>query len=167
MRFQAALFISFLPALLLPRNLSPNVAVVLLLLGVCGIYAEFLLPGTVLPGVAGSLLALFGVWSLRPYPLQWRSAAWVLAAVLLTLAQASSFTAARRKARAVLACAAAVCLAAGEMTLIGPNAARAGIHPGLALATATPFALITSFLFSMAIRARRNKLIAMRHATLS
>ena len=41
-------------------------AALALVLGLLGILAEFLLPGRVIPGVLGGLLAVLALWSLFP-----------------------------------------------------------------------------------------------------
>ena len=45
---------------------QPGSAALVLGLGLLGIIAEFLLPGRVVPGVLGGLLAVLALWSLFP-----------------------------------------------------------------------------------------------------
>lgn len=67
---------------------EPNVALMVMLLGVLAIYAELLLPGAVLPGSLGAVAALVGWYALSSHALHavWGAAA--LAGIVLLLAEA-------------------------------------------------------------------------------
>ena len=56
---------------------DPNIAIALVALGLLGIYAEFCLPGKVVPGVAGGIFLLTGLASLvnAQAPVSWLLAA--------------------------------------------------------------------------------------------
>jgi membrane-bound ClpP family serine protease len=51
---------------ILAAVVQPPVAASALALGWAGIVAEFLFPARVIPGTAGSVLALLGLWALLP-----------------------------------------------------------------------------------------------------
>ena len=51
---------------LIPAIADPNAALILIVIGALGIYAEMNSPGLIAPGVIGSLLVLFGIASLAP-----------------------------------------------------------------------------------------------------
>jgi membrane-bound serine protease (ClpP class) len=123
---------------------NPDVALLLIVLGALGIYAEFLRPGAVAPGVCGCVLLLFGA---AGFPsADWRGVALLLVGFLLCLVEALY------PARNLLA--------ATGMILMPLSALLEDrrIHPVTALATMVPFAGVTSFLLKVAVRARRNKL---------
>src|SRR4051794_20843691 len=126
-------------------SVSPDLDLILFVLGAFSVYTEFLLPGTVVPGVFGSVLMLIALSALSRYPLRARSAVWLVGALLLILVQAEFATEARYRICAGFAAAAAFCLVTGEMTLIDREAAEK-IHLATAAFTGIPFALITSFL---------------------
>ena len=60
---------------------DPNVAIAMIALGLLGIYAEFCLPGKVVPGVVGGVLLLVGLASLMHAP-SGASISWPLAAAI-------------------------------------------------------------------------------------
>jgi membrane-bound ClpP family serine protease len=123
---------------------NPDIALVLLTLGALGIYLEFLRPGTIIPGVCGSVLFLFGF---AGFSHDWRGAAAVSAALLLFLLEAKT------PARHVLSAVGTILMPFGAI-LSEPR-----LHFATAVLTLVPFALITSFLAAIAVRARCNKMV--------
>ncbi|MEO7144258.1 MAG: NfeD family protein, partial [Bryobacteraceae bacterium] len=131
---------------------DPNIGFILLVLGALGIYAEFSAPGMVAPGVIGGILALLGLSSLSVLPINWTGAA------LLLLALACFVLEAKYPAHGILAVGGAVSMILGALLLInGPPDMR--IHFATALSVTLPFALITTFLVSLVLRAQRNKVM--------
>lgn len=60
---------------------DPNLAIALIAIGLLGIYAEFCLPGKVVPGVLGGILLLIGAATLVNTP-NAAAISWPLAAAL-------------------------------------------------------------------------------------
>jgi membrane-bound serine protease (ClpP class) len=144
-----------------PYQLNPDTAFVLVITGIVLICGEFVRPGSVIPGVLGSIATLCGVAGLMHFPLDWRGAALLMASVPCFGAEAAF----RMRGAAILAGTAA--LIAGALLLIPVNPARARIHPFTAVGCAIPFACILTFLFSVAVRARRNKSVVNTRAAIS
>lgn len=131
---------------------DPNIGFILLVLGALGIYVEFTTPGMVAPGVIGGILALLGLSSLSVLPINWVGVA------LLILAIACFILEAKFTSHGILAVGGSISMILGALLLInGPPDMR--IHFSTALAATLPFALITTFLLSLVVRARRNKVI--------
>jgi membrane-bound serine protease (ClpP class) len=129
---------------------DPNIGYILLVLGALGIYMEFQAPGLILPGVAGGILALLGLSSLAVLPINWTGAALLILSLILFLLEA------KIASHGVLGTGGAVAMVLGAVLLInGPPELR--IHVTTALAVGLPFALITMFLMTLAIRARAMK----------
>ena len=129
---------------------DPNVGFILLIVGALGLYVEFNSPGLILPGVAGGILLLMGVSSLAVLPLSWVGVSLLLLGATLFVLEAHFAS------HGVLGSGGTVALVLGALMLIdGPPEMR--IHLVTALSVSIPFALITMFLLSLAIRARRNK----------
>jgi len=129
---------------------DPNTGYILLVLGALGIYFEFQAPGLILPGVAGGILALLGLSSLAVLPINWTGAALLILALVLFLLEV------KIASHGVLGTGATVAMVLGAVLLInGPPELR--IHLSTALAVGLPFALITMFLTTLAIRARSSK----------
>lgn len=127
---------------------DPNVALLLVVVGILGIYVEFSAPGSVLPGVLGVMAVLLGLKGFSMLPIGWPGA--LLASVGLALV----ILEARTATRGILGAAGAIALFFGARLL--------RISSGMALVTIIPFSLITTFLLSVAARARRNKAVRLR-----
>jgi membrane-bound serine protease (ClpP class) len=131
---------------------DPNIGFILLVLGALGIYVEFSNPGLIFAGVGGAILLLLGLSSLSILPINWVGVALLLLAVALFILEAK-FT-----SHGVLGIGGTVAMILGAILLVnGPPEMR--IHPATAISVAIPFALITMFLVSIVIRARRNKVL--------
>jgi len=132
---------------------DPNIALVLLALGALGIYAEFSAPGAVAPGVIGAIFILLGLTALSMFPIRWLGAALVLLAFVFFAMEAKFTT------HGVLTIGGASAMLLGALMLINSPWPANRIHLSYALGVTVPFALITAFLLSIAVRARRNKAI--------
>ena len=67
---------------------NPNVALILMLVGVYGIIFEFLNPGVLVPGTVGAISLLLGLYSLALLPLNWAGAGLILLGLALIVAEA-------------------------------------------------------------------------------
>jgi len=130
---------------------DPNIALLLVVLGALGIYLEFHAPGLVAPGVAGAILMLLGLTALAMLPIDWLGAALMILGLTFFVLEAKFAT------HGVLTTGGAVALALGAVMLIDTNVPELRIRWSTAIGLALPFALITSWLVTMAVRARRNK----------
>ena len=137
-----------------------NAGLVLLAVGTLGIYAEFCAPGRIAPGVLGASLVVVALASLAAFPVGW-------AGVLLTLLSfLFFFLEARYASRGLLTVAGAAVLLAGLRMLIDTPDTDLRVSWMTASCVAIPFAAITSFLFSAAFRARRNKVYMLKESEL-
>ena len=132
---------------------DPNIALLILVLGVLGIYLEFSSPGLVAPGVGGAILVLLGLTALAMFPLDWLGGALMILGFSFFILEAKFAT------HGVLTTGGAIALAFGAMMLVDTNVPELRVRWTTAIGLAVPFALITSFLFSIAVRARRNKVV--------
>ncbi len=132
---------------------DPNIALLLLVFGALGIYAEFSVPGAVLPGVAGAILVLLGLAALAMFPIAWLGAALIILGLAFFVMEAKFMT------HGILTAGGAIAMLLGALMLIDTNDPAMKIHLSTALSVTIPFALITSFLLSIAVRARRNKVV--------
>ena len=131
---------------------DPNIGFILLVLGLLGIYVEFSAPGLIFPGVAGGILALLGLSSLTVLPINWAGAALLMLGVSLFVLEA------KFASHGILGLGGTTAMVLGAMLLInGPPEMR--IHLSTALSVSVPFALITMFLVTLVIRARKNKVV--------
>ena len=131
---------------------NPNIAFIILILGAAGIYLEFSSPGLILPGVAGGILVLLGLSALSVLPINWIGVALLVGAIGLFILEAKIVS------HGILAVGGTVAMVLGALLLVeGPPEVR--IQLPTALGVALPFALITMFLVTQVIRARRSKVV--------
>ena len=139
---------------------DPNLAFILLALGALGIYVEFNAPGLVAPGVFGGILLLLGLNGLSVMPINWMGAAMIVLGLAFFVMEA------KYPSHGGLGIGGAIALAIGAMVLIdAPPDLR--IRPMTAIGVTLPFALITLFLVTLAVRARNNKVVTGTQGMLS
>ena len=132
---------------------DPNIALILLVVGALCIYVEFSAPGMVAPGVAGAILVLLGLSALSVLPISWLGVALLLLAFTLFVLEA------KIAAHGVLGVGGTVSMVLGAVMLVNSPYPEMRIHWTTAIALALPFSLITVLLLSLAVRARRNKVL--------
>lgn len=132
---------------------DPNIALVLLVLGALGIYVEFSHPGLIAPGVLGAILVLLGLSAISVLPINW------LGVALLLLAFSLFALEVKLASHGILGAGGAVAMVLGAMMLIDTPQPEMRIHWSTAISLALPFSAITVFLLSLAVRARRNKVV--------
>jgi membrane-bound serine protease (ClpP class) len=130
---------------------DPNIALVLLVIGALGIYAEFSSPGLIAPGVGGVIAVLLGLSALSVLPINWLGAALLITALTMFVLEAK-FT-----SHGVLAVGGTVAMVLGAVMLVNGPIPEMRIHWGTALGLALPFSAITMLLLTLAMRARRGK----------
>ena len=132
---------------------DPNMALVLLVVGALLIYVEFGNPGMVVPGVFGAVLLLLGLSALSVLPINW------LGAGLLSLAMIMFVLEAKFATHGILTAGGAVSMILGALLLVDSPLPELRIHLATSVSVALPFAVITAFLVSLAVRARANKAV--------
>lgn len=118
------------------------------LLGILGMYCEFIWPGRIVPGLSGAAAVVCGCYFLSQYTLSGLGLALICIAAAFFIAEAVYRTYFLAGTMAM------VCLAIGGCKLIysGP-----GIRAGVAIPVSIVFGGVTIFLGSAAKRATRNK----------
>ena len=130
---------------------DPNIALILLVVGALLLYVEFGHPGMIVPGVAGAVLLLLGLSAFSVLPINWLGAALLLMSMVMFVLEAKFAT------HGVLTAGGALCMILGAMLLVDSPLPELRIRLSTAISVALPFAVITAFLLSLAIRARSNK----------
>ena len=135
----------------LSRILDPNIAFILLILGVLGIYVEFSNPGLILPGVAGGIALILALFAFSLLPVNWAGAALIFLAIVFFVLEAKFVS------HGILAASGVLAMVLGALMLINTRLPGGTIALTTALSVAVPFALITVFLLRLVVRARQVK----------
>ncbi len=130
---------------------DPNIALILLVVGMLGVYVEFSSPGTIVPGVLGGILVLMGLSAMSVLPINW------LGGALMILAFALFVLEVKFASHGILGAGGALAMVLGAVMLVDSPAPELRIHWSTAISLALPFSAITVFLLTIAARARRNK----------
>lgn len=130
---------------------DPNIALIILIVGALLIYVEFSNPGMVVPGVFGAMLVLLGLSALSVLPISWLGAGLLVLAMIMFILEAKFAT------HGVLTAGGAVAMILGAVMLIDSPYPEFRIHASIAIAVTLPFAMITAFLVTLAVKARANK----------
>ena len=133
---------------------DPTVAYLLLLLGIYGLYFELTTPGFGVPGVAGSILLLLGLFALQMLPVSYAGAALIVLGFALLVAEAlqPSFGA--------LGIGGTVAFVIGSVMLIDTDVPGFGIPKGLIAAAAVMNALFMIAVLRMAHKARKRPVVS-------
>ncbi|HLQ78234.1 MAG TPA: nodulation protein NfeD [Terriglobia bacterium] len=138
---------------LLSHALDPNLALVLGLIGLLGLYFELTHPGMILPGVAGSICLILSMFAFNLLPVNWAGAALILLAIVLFVLEASITS------HGVLGLGGIVAMIAGASMLVEGPIPELRIHLATTIAVTLPLAGITVFLVRLALASRRLKTI--------
>lgn len=133
--------------------INPNVASVLLMIGIMALYAEFNHPGAVVPGTVGVVFILLAVFALNLLPTRFAAVVLILAAFVLFALEAKFAT------HGVLAIGGITMLVLGSLLLVDAPIPEMRVKLSTALAVSVPLGIITVFLMTIAIRARRSKVV--------
>jgi membrane-bound serine protease (ClpP class) len=135
---------------------NPTVALVLMMLGVYGLFIEVVHPGMALPGVAGAICLLLGLYALHLLPVNWAGVALILLGTALMIAEVFLPT------FGVVGVGGLVALIVGGMMLINSEGGGLTIPfpflAGMALVSAAVFFGFGTF----ALRARRRPIVSGR-----
>jgi membrane-bound serine protease (ClpP class) len=134
--------------------MDPNIAFIFLAIGALALYAEFNHPGAVVPGTVGVVFILVAAFALNLLPTRFAALVLILGAFALFAAEA------KFASHGVLTVGGIALLTLGGLLLVDSPIPEMRVHLLTALAVSIPLGLITAFLMSIALKARRNKLVS-------
>jgi membrane-bound serine protease (ClpP class) len=134
--------------------MDPNIAFILLAIGALALYAEFNHPGAIVPGTVGVVFVLIAAFALNLLPTRFAALGLILAAFALFAAEA------KFASHGVLTVGGITLLTLGGLLLVDAPIPEMRVHLLTALAVSVPLGLITAFLMSIALKARRNKMVS-------
>jgi membrane-bound serine protease (ClpP class) len=134
--------------------MDPNISFILLAIGALALYAEFNHPGAVIPGTVGVVFILIAAFALNLLPTRFAALVLILGAFALFAAEA------KFASHGVLTVGGITLLTLGGLLLVDSPIPEMRVHLLTALAVSIPLGLITAFLMSIALKARRNKMVS-------
>jgi membrane-bound serine protease (ClpP class) len=138
---------------ILDTLMEGDVAFLLLAIGALALYVEFNHPGAIIPGTVGVVFILLAAFALNVLPTRFAALGLILGAFALFAAEAKFAT------HGVLTIGGIALLTVGGLLLVDSPIPEMRVHLLTALAVSIPFGLITAFLMTIAIKARRNKVV--------
>ena len=133
--------------------MDPNVAFLLLAIGALSLYIEFNHPGAVIPGTVGIVFILVAAFALNLLPTRFAALVLILGAFALFAAEA------KFASHGVLTVGGIALLTLGGLLLVDSPIPEMRVHLLTALSVSIPLGLITAFLMTIAVKARRNKVV--------
>ncbi|MGM0413182.1 MAG: NfeD family protein [Pseudomonadota bacterium] len=139
---------------LLETITHPNVAYILLIIGIYGLIFEFANPGGLVPGIAGAICLLLALYALQALPVNYAGVALILLGVALMIGEAfaPSFGA--------LGLGGVIAFVAGSLLLIDTHAPGFGISIPLIATMAILSAGILLVIARLAVRSHRNPVVS-------
>ncbi|WP_421549360.1 NfeD family protein [Pseudomonas sp. QD4] len=129
----------------------PSVAMILMMLGVYGLFFEFVSPGTALPGVLGGICLLLGLYALQLLPVNYAGVGLILLGIGFMVAEAFLPT------FGVIGFGGIVAFIAGSVILMDTDIPGYGIPLPLIVSLAVLSAVLLVALASLALRTRRKQ----------
>jgi membrane-bound serine protease (ClpP class) len=133
---------------------NPSVALILLMLGVYGLYLEFTTPGFAVPGVLGAICLLLGLYALQLLPVNYAGLALIGLGLLLMIGEAFV------PGVGVLGFGGIIAFAIGAMMLIDTEVPGFGIPISLIVVLGMLSGVMLSMVGAMALKARRRPVVS-------
>jgi membrane-bound serine protease (ClpP class) len=132
---------------------DPSVALILLMIGVYGLFFEFWNPGLALPGVVGAVCLLVGLFALQMLPVNYAGLALILLGLSFMVAEVFF------PAFGSLGAGGIIAFAIGAVMLIDTEVPGFGIPRALIGALVAVTALFVFFVAALALKARRRPVV--------
>ena len=133
---------------------NPNVAYILMMIGIYGLILEFSNPGAIVPGTVGAISLLLALYAFQLLPINYAGMGLILLGVALMVGEAfePSF--------GILGIGGVVAFVFGSIILIDTGVPGFGIDISIIVTFAAISALVFIFVIGMAIKARRKKVVS-------
>jgi len=133
--------------------MEPDIAFILLAIGALALYTEFNHPGAVWPGTVGIVFILLAIFALHLLPIRFFAVVLIFSSFILFALEAKFAT------HGVMAIGGIATLVLGGLLLVDSPIPELRVKLWTALAVSVPMGIITVFLMTIALRARRNKVV--------
>lgn len=133
---------------------NPTLAVVLMMIGIYGLFVEFTSPGFGVPGVAGAIALLLGLYALQLLPVNWAGLALLLLGTALMIAEVfiPSF--------GVLGVGGIIAFIVGGLMLFDTDAPGFGLPVAGVVALALVSAVVIIGVGTLALKSRRRPVVS-------
>ncbi|MES9970408.1 MAG: nodulation protein NfeD [Candidatus Thiodiazotropha sp.] len=140
---------------------NPNLAYILMLVGIYGLIYEFANPGAIVPGTIGAIALLLALYAFHLLPINYAGVALILLGLALMVGEAfvPSF--------GTLGIGGVVAFTIGSLILIDTDQAGFGISLPLILVVAVGSAFLMVFVIGMAIKSRNRPVVSGREEMLT
>ena len=128
---------------------SPNIAYILMLVGIYGLILEFTNPGAILPGTVGAISLLLALYAFQLLPINYAGVGLILLGLALIVGEAF------QPSFGILGIGGLCAFIVGSIILMDTQAPGFGINLGLIIGTTVASALILVLIVGMALRARK------------
>jgi len=133
---------------------NPNVAYILMLIGIYGLIFEFSNPGAIVPGTVGAISLLLALYSFQLLPINYAGMGLILLGVALMVAEAY------QPSFGVLGIGGLTAFVIGSIILIDTEAPGFGIDISVIITFAITSALVFVVAVGMALKARRRPVVS-------
>jgi membrane-bound serine protease (ClpP class) len=133
---------------------NPAIALILMMIGVYGLFFEFFNPGMVAPGVVGAICLLLGLYALQQLPVNYAGLALILLGIGFMVAEAFA------PSFGILGLGGVVAFVLGAVILIDTEVPGFGIPIALIIALALISAIAIAAMAGLAIKARRRPVVS-------
>jgi membrane-bound serine protease (ClpP class) len=133
--------------------MNPNVSFILFSIGLMAIYAEFNHPGAVIPGVVGFVFVVLSLVAFGMLPTNYVSVVMILGAFVLFALEA------KFQSHGALGASGIFLMVFGALLLVDGPIPQMRVQLWTALGVSIPMGAITIFLMTIALKARRNKVV--------
>src|SRR5216683_326377 len=133
--------------------MDPNLTALLFTLGIFAILIEFNHPGGVVPGAIGLIAVAVSIFAMQMLPTRYESVALVIGAFVLFALEA------KYHSHGLFTAGGMIMMVTGMLLLVDGPIPEMRVKLITALSVAIPLGAITVFLLTLAIRARRNKVV--------
>ena len=133
---------------------NPNVAYILMLIGIYGLMLEFSNPGAIVPGTIGAIALLLALYSFQLLPVNYAGMGLVLLGVALMVGEAF------QPSFGVLGIGGLIAFVTGSIFLMDTDVPGFGIDISVIVSFAIISALVFTVVIGMAIKARRRPVVS-------
>lgn len=133
--------------------MDPSIAFIIFAIGLLAIFLEFNHPGAIIPGAVGFVCVLLSLYTLDLLPLRSIGLVLIIAAFAMFIAEA------KIQSHGIIGAGGVLLMVLGALLLVDGPIPQMRVQLWAALSVAIPMGLITVFLMSVALKARKNKVV--------